>query len=323
MEDSGYLARAAFIMDRDNAPHRTARQVVHSARHGFRLQRTGHHGHAHDRKPSAAGSSPYCIIPFMSCSARVADLYPVRSAPSSPTHARLGAASDCICWVSSLAVITARLMRRLPLQEGRDAVRHGAAALPGPDDAGHAVAHVGSSSAQYLRKMGGLILVASLFCLVPELLSPVRTQPPRQKRRRSNTMKTPTWGRSGRHGASLPFEPLGLNWKAGVAILSGVSAKEIVVSTLGVLYSEQGDATEAELDSASLAQTVASKAAISRRRRHWHSWSSYCCIFPVSPRSWLSATKRGAAGRWRRWFTVRPWHGSWLGSSITSPCCCK
>ena len=34
------------------------------------------------------------------------------------------------------------------------------------------------------------------------------------------------------------FSPLGLNWKAGVALLSGVPAKEIIVSTLGVLYSE-------------------------------------------------------------------------------------
>ena len=46
-------------------------------------------------------------------------------------------------------------------------------------------------------------------------------------------------------------EPLGLNWKAGVAILSGVSAKEIVVSTLGVLYSQ-----DATADDASLAQTL-------------------------------------------------------------------
>jgi ferrous iron transport protein B len=33
------------------------------------------------------------------------------------------------------------------------------------------------------------------------------------------------------------MQPLGLDWKAGVALLSGASAKEIVVSTLGVLYS--------------------------------------------------------------------------------------
>ena len=46
------------------------------------------------------------------------------------------------------------------------------------------------------------------------------------------------------------FEPLGLNWKAGVSLLSGVAAKELMVSTLGVLYSderaEQNDADSAE-----------------------------------------------------------------------------
>lgn len=52
------------------------------------------------------------------------------------------------------------------------------------------------------------------------------------------------------------FEPLGLNWKASIAILTGLPAKEIVVSTLGVLYSEQGDAPEAELDSPTLSQRL-------------------------------------------------------------------
>jgi len=32
---------------------------------------------------------------------------------------------------------------------------------------------------------------------------------------------------------------LGLNWKAGVALVSGAAAKEIIVSTLGVLYSDE------------------------------------------------------------------------------------
>ena len=32
------------------------------------------------------------------------------------------------------------------------------------------------------------------------------------------------------------MEPLGFNWRASVAALAGVPAKEIVVSTLGVLY---------------------------------------------------------------------------------------
>ena len=47
--------------------------------------------------------------------------------------------------------------------------------------------------------------------------------------------------------ASPLVEPLGLNWKSGVAILSGISAKEIVVSTLGVLYSNDAGTTETSL----------------------------------------------------------------------------
>ena len=33
------------------------------------------------------------------------------------------------------------------------------------------------------------------------------------------------------------LEPLGFDWKMGVGIISGVAAKELVVSTMGVLYS--------------------------------------------------------------------------------------
>ncbi|MBQ2018797.1 MAG: ferrous iron transporter B, partial [Alistipes sp.] len=46
------------------------------------------------------------------------------------------------------------------------------------------------------------------------------------------------------------MEPLGLDWKASVALLSGAAAKEIVVSTLGVLYSVE----DAEEHSATLSE---------------------------------------------------------------------
>ena len=55
------------------------------------------------------------------------------------------------------------------------------------------------------------------------------------------------------------FTPLGLNWKSGVALLSGVSAKEIVVSTLGVLYAEEVPATDGEPETATAsARNIAS-----------------------------------------------------------------
>ena len=37
-------------------------------------------------------------------------------------------------------------------------------------------------------------------------------------------------------------QPLGFDWKLGVGILSGVGAKELVVSTLGVLYADDAEA---------------------------------------------------------------------------------
>ena len=37
------------------------------------------------------------------------------------------------------------------------------------------------------------------------------------------------------------IEPLGFDWKLGIGLLSGVGAKELVVSTLGVLYTNDGD----------------------------------------------------------------------------------
>ena len=43
------------------------------------------------------------------------------------------------------------------------------------------------------------------------------------------------------------IEPLGFDWKMGIGLLSGVGAKELVVSTLGVLYANDGDADSVNL----------------------------------------------------------------------------
>ncbi|MFC1859387.1 nucleoside recognition domain-containing protein, partial [Thermodesulfobacteriota bacterium] len=52
----------------------------------------------------------------------------------------------------------------------------------------------------------------------------------------------------GRLGKMLEplFEPLGIDWRGGVALVTGFVAKEIVVSTLGVLFAvEEGAESEA------------------------------------------------------------------------------
>ncbi|MEI9898205.1 MAG: nucleoside recognition domain-containing protein [Chthoniobacter sp.] len=48
LEDTGYMARAAFIMDRLMSPRGPARQVLHPDAEQFRLRHSRHHGHADD-----------------------------------------------------------------------------------------------------------------------------------------------------------------------------------------------------------------------------------------------------------------------------------
>lgn len=50
------------------------------------------------------------------------------------------------------------------------------------------------------------------------------------------------------------FAPLGFDWKMSVATVSGLAAKEVIVSTLGVLYSLGADVAE---DNASLQEILA------------------------------------------------------------------
>ena len=62
------------------------------------------------------------------------------------------------------------------------------------------------------------------------------------------------------------FAPLGFNWKSNVALLSGVAAKEIVVSTLGVLYTDgEGEVQSEKLleESADNGQTLRHRLAAS------------------------------------------------------------
>ena len=53
------------------------------------------------------------------------------------------------------------------------------------------------------------------------------------------------------------LEPLGFDWRMGVGILSGIGAKELVVSSLGVMYS--ADEEEYESMSAAAAGDAASE----------------------------------------------------------------
>lgn len=92
--------------------------------------------------------------------------------------------------------------------------------------------HMWEKCAQYLKKMGGMILVASILIWFLSYYPQPQTDHVESK---AEHYENSYLGQIGK--ACEPIvEPLGLNWKSSVALLSGVAAKEIVVSTIGVLY---------------------------------------------------------------------------------------
>ena len=236
MEDSGYLARAAFIMDR----------VMH---------RIGLHGKSFiplimgfgcnvpaimaSRTIESRSSRLITILitPFMSCSARI-PIYLLLTGTFFAANAgsvMLGLYVLGIVW----AVVTARLMRRFlfPVDETPFVMELPPYRLPTWKTT---LTHMWDKCAQYLKKMGGMILIASVIVWF------LSYYPRTDETAGTETHYANSYlGRLGK-GCEPVFSPLGFNWKASVALLSGLPAKEIVVSTLGVLYSEGAVTTPAE-----------------------------------------------------------------------------
>jgi ferrous iron transport protein B len=117
-------------------------------------------------------------------------------------------------------------------------------------------------SEQYLRKIGDLILVAAIVIWFisyyprPSVhIEQTMTEQQAQMAQSENSYL----GRIGKVCEPV-MKPLGLDWRASVSLLSGAAAKEIVVSTLGVLYSVE----DAESNSVSLSQHLIASGNYSR-----------------------------------------------------------
>ena len=105
--------------------------------------------------------------------------------------------------------------------------------------------HTWEKGAQYLRKMGGIIMVASI------VIWALGYYPNHDEYESVTEQQENSY--IGRIGKAMEpvIEPLGFDWKLGIGILSGVGAKELVVSTLGVLYAD-----DAEVDAVSLSERI-------------------------------------------------------------------
>ena len=99
--------------------------------------------------------------------------------------------------------------------------------------------------AQYLKKMGGIIMIASIIIWFLGYYPNHDAYETVAEQQENSYI-----GQLGR-GIEPVIKPLGFDWKLGIGLLSGVGAKELVVSTLGVLYADDPDA-----DSVSLAERI-------------------------------------------------------------------
>lgn len=249
LEDSGYMARAAFIMDK----------VMH---------RMGIHGKSFiplvmgfgcnvpaimsTRSIESRSSRLITILinPFMSCSARV-PIYVLLIGAFFPDHATLAFMSLYILGIL-VAVLTARMLRRFYFKADETPFVMELPPYRLPTFKA-SCRHMWAKGEQYLRKMGGVILVASIivwalnyFPLHDEQASTPSFEAEQIDEGRIDTSHDSYLEMAGK-AVNPVMEPAGFHWRATVAVLAGIPAKEIVVSSLGVLYTGDEEVAESKL----------------------------------------------------------------------------
>ena len=263
MEDTGYMARAVFIMDKFmhkiglhgksfiplfmgfgcNVPAIMATRIIESRR---------------DRLLTML------ITPFMSCSARL-PVYILFISAFFATNQ--GLVLFILYFLGILfAVISALLLRRVFFKSGEIPFVMELPPYRVPT-ARSILKHVIFRTQLYFKKIGGIILVASMIIWVlstfprkvdysvdydaaisriesSELESNGKALAVQQltMQKQSEEQRQSFMGQLG-HAIEPVMKPLGFDWRLSVSILSGLAAKEVVVSTLGVLFQEESGAS--------------------------------------------------------------------------------
>ncbi|MBE6251626.1 MAG: ferrous iron transport protein B [Bacteroidales bacterium] len=227
LEDSGYMARAAFIMDRlmhkiglhgksfipmimgfgCNVPAVMATRTIESRRSRLITM---------------------LVIPFMSCAGRL-PVYLLLAGAFFPRRAGL------VLWGLYalgilVAVISARIFSRFFKEDDLPFVME----LPPyrVPTAKSILRHTWTKGRQYLQKMGGVILVFSVVLWFLSYFPHHKDYDTVSQQQEHSFI--------GYVGKAMEpvLEPLGFDWRMGVGIVAGVGAKELVVSTLGVMYAD-------------------------------------------------------------------------------------
>ncbi len=291
-EDSGYMARVAFIVDK----------LMH---------RIGLHGKSFIPYIIGFGCGVPAImatrtlesrkdriltiitIPFMSCSARLPVFLLFVSAFFRKNQALVLIGLYLIGVL--VAVLTSLLVKKVVFRNTDDQFVMELPPYRFPT-ARNVFRHMWDKSVQYLKKMGTVILAASVIIWALGYF-------PRAKEGQTAAEHTAN-SYIGKIGKAIQpaFAPLGFDWKMSVSLLTGFAAKEVVVSSLGVLYSPDGE----EADDATLASNLRcasypSGEAVFTKPVVWSFLLFVLLYFPCIAA--VSAVHREAGRKWA-WFTV-------------------
>ncbi len=237
MEDSGYMARAAFIMDR--LMHRMG---LHGKSFIPLLMGFGCNVPAimATRTIESRSSRLITILisPFMSCSARL-PVYILLAGTFFPHHAPLVLIGLYLCGIV-VAALTARLLRTFHF--GKDetpfVMELPPYRMPSPVAT---LRHMWDKCEQYLRKIGTVVLLSTVIIwflgYFPRVDAETLASAPNPELLQQEQSFIGYVGRA----IEPALRPLGLDWRASIALVSSIPAKELVVSTLGVLYGSEGE----------------------------------------------------------------------------------
>ncbi|MBR1883066.1 MAG: ferrous iron transport protein B [Muribaculaceae bacterium] len=227
MEDSGYMARAAFIMDKlmhkmglhgksfiplimgfgCNVPAVMATRTIESRRSRIITM---------------------MILPFMSCSARLPIYIMITGTFFALRYRSLVMISLYVVGIMVAVLVSNIFSRHVIKGEDTPFVME---LPPYRMPTSKAIArHTWEKGKEYLKKMGGIILVASIVVWAMGYF-PHNDHLTQQEQQEQSIIGT--------IGKAIEpvFEPQGFNWKLDVSLIAGLGAKEIVASTIGVLYS--------------------------------------------------------------------------------------
>ncbi|HAL64535.1 MAG: Ferrous iron transport protein B [Bacteroidetes bacterium 38_7] len=262
MEDTGYMARVVFITDK--LMHKIGLHgksfIPMMMGFGCSVPAIMATRTIEDRKDRLV---TMLIIPFMSCSARL-PVYVLIVSAFFPQHS--GSVLFLMYVIGMVvAIATAFLLKKSALKGQQLPF---VMELPPYRIPTYKVVllHMWDRAVQYLKKVAGIILVASIIIWALGYF-PVQTQAeqayqqrklelekislqnPKQneeikdelvKLRRNYLLEKQESSYIGRLGKLIQpvMSPLGFDWKMSVSILAGIPGKEIVVSTMAVLYNQ-------------------------------------------------------------------------------------